>query len=155
MKRYILLTLLMVSVVTGLQAQTFKAYCPTKQEIECKILKDGKSVEIVKFTGRDFLGNLSVPSVVVFEGKTYKVTAIGKKALFSNQSLLLASTHFITWTAWFLSALTREIACMTAAKTVMRSLSLKPMNWYWDVKELSSPAPLLLSESLHLLPVVI
>lgn len=72
----------MVSVVTGLQAQTFKAYCPTKQEIECKILKDGKSVEIVKFTGRDFLGNLSVPSVVVFEGKTYKVTAIGKKALF-------------------------------------------------------------------------
>ena len=83
MRRHILLTLLMVSVVTGLQAQTFTAYCPTKQEIECKILKDGKSVEIVKFTGRDFLGNLSVPSVVVFEGKTYKVTAIGKKALFS------------------------------------------------------------------------
>lgn len=78
----------MVSVVTGLQAQTFKAYCPTKQEIECKILKDGKSVEIVKFTGRDFLGDLSVPSVVVFEGKTYKVTAIGKYAFYNLDSLV-------------------------------------------------------------------
>ncbi|MBR3578094.1 MAG: leucine-rich repeat domain-containing protein [Bacteroidales bacterium] len=83
MKRYILLTLLMVGVLAGSRAQTFiKSQCPTGQEIECKKHKGRKSVEIVKFTGRDFLGDLSVPSVVVFEGKTYKVTAIGKEALF-------------------------------------------------------------------------
>lgn len=84
MKRYILLTLLMVGVLAGSRAQTFiKSQCPTGQEIECKKHKGRKSVEIVKFTGRDFWGDLVVPSVVVFEGKTYKVTAIGKKALFS------------------------------------------------------------------------
>ena len=73
----------MVGVVAGLRAQMFiKSQCPTGQEVECIRLKGRKAVEIVKFPGRDFLGDLVVPSVVVFEGKTYKVTAIGKEALF-------------------------------------------------------------------------
>lgn len=80
MRKHILLTLLITCIVAGLQAQTFKAYCLTKQEIECKILKGRKSVEIVKFAGADCSRELSIPSTVAFEGKTYSVTSIGKEA---------------------------------------------------------------------------
>lgn len=82
MRRHILLILFMASVVAGLQAQTFMALCPTKQEVECKKLRGRKVVEIVKFTGTDCLGDLSIPAVIVYDGKTYPVTSIGKEAFF-------------------------------------------------------------------------
>ncbi len=82
MRGYILLALLLAGIATGLQAQTFKAQCPTKQEVKCTVQKNRKTVEIVKFTGKDCLRDISIPSTVVFEGKTYSVTSIGREAFF-------------------------------------------------------------------------
>lgn len=92
MRRHILLILFIASLVAGLQAQTFKALCPTKQEVECKKLRGRKSVEIVRYTGTNISRDLSIPSFVVYEGKKYSVTSIGKEA-FLRGCYGLSSIH--------------------------------------------------------------
>ena len=80
MKKLFLLFLLLTSISTGVQAQTFSEICSTGQELRYMVLSDRKTVEVA---GVDYMGassNAIIPDKVYYKGRKYTVTAIGRRA---------------------------------------------------------------------------
>ena len=80
MKKLFLLFLLLTSISTGVQAQTFSEICSTGQELEYRVLSDPKTVEVKKVTNMGASSNVIIPEEVSYEGQEYAVTAIGEWA---------------------------------------------------------------------------
>ena len=80
MKKLFLLFLLLTSISTGVQAQTFSEICSTGQELEYRVLSDPKTVEVKKVTNMGTSSNVIIPEEVSYEGQEYAVTAIGEWA---------------------------------------------------------------------------
>ena len=80
MKKLFLLFLLLTSISTGVQAQTFSEICSTGQELEYRVLSDPKTVEVKKVTNMGTSSNMIIPEEVSYEGQEYAVTAIGEWA---------------------------------------------------------------------------
>ena len=80
MKKLFLLFLLLTSISTGVQAQTFSEICSTGQELKYMVLSDRKTVEVA---GVDYMGassNVIIPDKVSYKARKYTVTAIGRRA---------------------------------------------------------------------------
>ena len=86
MKKLFLLFLLLTSISTGVQAQTFSEICSTGQELEYRVLSDPKTVEVKKVTNMGTSSNVIIPKEVSYKGRKYAVTAIGSD-LFYKTSL--------------------------------------------------------------------
>lgn len=86
MKKLFLLFLLLTSISTGVQAQTFSEICSTGQELEYRVLSDPKNVEVKKVTNMGTSSNVIIPKEVSYKGRKYAVTAIGS-GLFYKSSL--------------------------------------------------------------------
>lgn len=80
MKKLFLLFLLLTSISTGVQAQTFSEKCSSGQELRYMVLSDRETVEVA---GVDYMGassNVIIPDKVSYKGRKYTVTAIGIRA---------------------------------------------------------------------------
>ena len=80
MKRILFLSFLLAVVATGVQAQTFTQKCSSGQELKYQIKADQKTVALVGIVGEDIPEELVIPEKVTYSGRTYSVTAIGKRA---------------------------------------------------------------------------
>ena len=97
MKKLFPLFLLLTSISTGVQAQTFSEICSTGQELRYMVLSDRKTVEVA---GVDYMGassNVIIPDKVSYKGRKYTVTAIGRRA-FAECDALSSITLPITIT---------------------------------------------------------
>ena len=80
MKKLFLLFLLLTSISTGVQAQTFSEICSTGQELKYMVLSDRKTVEVTGFSNMGSPRNVIIPDKVSYKGRKYTVTAIGRRA---------------------------------------------------------------------------
>ena len=84
MKKLFLFFILLATVAIGAQAQTFGQMCCPGIEIRYQIQADQKSVALVGVVlqntdDEDFIGDLVIPEKVTYKGRSYTVTAIGKR----------------------------------------------------------------------------
>ena len=69
MKKLFLLFLLLTSISTGVQAQTFSEICSTGQELRYMVLSDRKTVEVSWVSDMGASSNAIIPDKVSYKGR--------------------------------------------------------------------------------------